>query len=113
MDGFWIHRVLQSEANRKPRCRCRVDFDLAPPAPSEDRRDRWGRRSVRTLFRPTNAGSRGCARWSRRLDTRRGRPPPDLPGKRKTLVGERVEHVNRVKGLLFAQGVSDYEPLKA
>ena len=28
--------------NRKPRCRCRVDFDLAPPAPSEDRRDRWG-----------------------------------------------------------------------
>ena len=30
--------------NRKPRCRCRVDFDLAPPAPSEDRRDRWGRR---------------------------------------------------------------------
>ena len=31
---------------------------------------------------------------------------------RKTLVGERVEHVNRIKGLLFAQGVSDYEPLK-
>ena len=30
---------------------------------------------------------------------------------RKTLVGERVEHVNRIKGLLFAQGVSDYEPL--
>ena len=23
-----------------------------------------------------------------------------------------MEHVNRVKGLLFAQGVSDYEPLK-
>jgi transposase len=31
---------------------------------------------------------------------------------RKTLVAERVEHVNRVKGLLFAQGVFDYEPLK-
>ena len=31
---------------------------------------------------------------------------------RKTLVGERVEHVNRIKGLLFAQGVSDCEPLK-
>ena len=25
---------------------------------------------------------------------------------RKTLVGERVAHVNRIKGLLFAQGVS-------
>jgi transposase len=31
---------------------------------------------------------------------------------RKTLVVERVEHVNRIKGLLFAQGAFDYEPLK-
>ena len=31
---------------------------------------------------------------------------------RKTLISERVEHVNRIKGLLFAQGVSDYEPLR-
>jgi len=30
---------------------------------------------------------------------------------RKILTAERVEHVNRIKGLLFAQGVSDYEPL--
>ena len=31
---------------------------------------------------------------------------------RKTLVGERTEHVNRIKGLLFSQGVADYEPLR-
>jgi transposase len=31
---------------------------------------------------------------------------------RKTLVGERVQHVNRIKGLLFAQGVFGYEPLR-
>jgi len=31
---------------------------------------------------------------------------------RKTLVAERVEHVNRIKGLLFTQGIYDYEPLK-
>jgi transposase len=31
---------------------------------------------------------------------------------RKTLIAERVEHVNRIKGLLFAQGVGDYEPLR-
>jgi transposase len=31
---------------------------------------------------------------------------------RKTLTAERVEHVNRIKGLLFAQGISDYEPLR-
>jgi transposase len=30
---------------------------------------------------------------------------------RRTLVAERVEHVNRIKGLLFAQGISAYEPL--
>lgn len=31
---------------------------------------------------------------------------------RSTLVAERVEHVNRIKGLLFAQGIGDYEPLR-
>ena len=28
------------------------------------------------------------------------------------LTAERVQHVNRIKGLLFAQGVSGYEPLR-
>jgi transposase len=31
---------------------------------------------------------------------------------RRTLVCERVRHVNRIKGLLFAQGVFGYEPLR-
>jgi len=31
---------------------------------------------------------------------------------RKALTNERVSHVNRIKGLLFAQGVSGYEPLR-
>ena len=31
---------------------------------------------------------------------------------RKTLMCERVAHVNRIKGLLFAQGISDYEPCR-
>ena len=31
---------------------------------------------------------------------------------RKVLIGERVRHVNRVKGLLFSQGISGYEPLR-
>ena len=30
---------------------------------------------------------------------------------RATLLQERVRHVNRIKGLLFAQGISNYEPL--
>ena len=40
----------------------------------------------------------------------RGRPPP-LGAERKALTNERVRHVNRVKGLLFGQGVSGYHPL--
>jgi transposase len=31
---------------------------------------------------------------------------------RQTLLNERVEHTNRIKGLLFAQGISDYAPLR-
>lgn len=31
---------------------------------------------------------------------------------RKTLTVERIQHVNRIKGLLFCQGVSGYEPLR-
>src|SRR6202045_4589868 len=30
----------------------------------------------------------------------------------KGLIAERVKHVNRIKGLLFSQGVSGYEPLR-
>jgi transposase len=31
---------------------------------------------------------------------------------RKVLTAERIRHVNRIKGLLFAQGITDYEPLR-
>jgi hypothetical protein len=31
---------------------------------------------------------------------------------RNVLIAERVKHVNRVKGLLFSQGISGYEPLR-
>jgi transposase len=31
---------------------------------------------------------------------------------RRTMIEERITHVNRIKGLLFAQGISDYAPLR-
>lgn len=31
---------------------------------------------------------------------------------RRTLIAERIVHVNRIKGLLFAQGIFDYVPLR-
>lgn len=50
------------------------------------------------------------ARWSNFLtpqeyDNRR------IGRERKTLIAERVFHVNRIKGLLFTQGIRDYEPV--
>jgi transposase len=45
-------------------------------------------------------------------------PTPDeedrrrLCRERKVLTAERVRHVNRVKGLLFSQGITGYQPLR-
>ena len=45
-------------------------------------------------------------------------PPPEAEDRRricrerKTLLVERIQHVNRIKGLLFSQGIGDYEPLR-
>ena len=35
-----------------------------------------------------------------------------LSRERKVLVAERIEHTNRIKGLLAAQGIEGYEPLR-
>ena len=35
-----------------------------------------------------------------------------LVRERKALITERIRHSNRIKGLLFAQGISKYEPLR-
>ena len=58
----------------------------------------------------TSAANRGCARWS----ARRRRKRRIAAGSReyKTLIVERVQHANRIKGLLFAQGVLEYKPLR-
>ena len=78
---------------------------------SKGRRDRV-ETLVHTLLAYKREGAAECARWSRaptpeKEDRRR------ICRERKTLVGEQVEHVNRIKGLLFARGVShSYEPLK-
>ena len=40
LDGFWLHRVLQSEGVRKPCRRSVVDRDVAPTAARQDRQDR-------------------------------------------------------------------------
>src|SRR3954447_27029732 len=108
LDGFWIHRVLQTEGIES------YVVDPASIATSRRRRraktDRIdGEALVRALLAYKRGEPRVCAMVKA--------PTPDeedrrrISRERKTLTAERVQHVNRIKGLLFAQGIGDYEPL--
>ena len=108
LDGFWLHRVLEAEGIESH------VVDAASILTSRRRRraktDRIdGETLLRTLLAYKRGEPRVCAMVKApspgEEDRRR------LCRERKTLVAERVEHVNRIKGLLFAQGISDYEPL--
>jgi transposase len=109
LDGFWIHRVLQ---------RARIESYVVDPASilvsRRRRRAKTDKIDGETLVRTLLAYKRGEPRVCSMVKA----PTPEeedrrrICRERKTLVAERVEHVNRVKGLLFAQGIFDYEPLK-
>ncbi|TIP72234.1 MAG: IS110 family transposase [Mesorhizobium sp.] len=109
LDGFWVHRVLQAEAIES------YIVDPASIATSRRRRraktDKLdGETLVRTLLAYKRGEPRVCAMVqapSREEEDRR-----HITRERKTLTQERVQHVNRIKGLLFAQGISGYEPLR-
>ena len=109
LDGFWIHRVLQSEGIES-----RV-VDPASIATSRRRRraktDRIdGEALVRALLAYERGEPRVCAMV--RVPTPEDEDSRRICRERKTLTIERIQHVNRIKGLLFSQGVSDYEPLR-
>jgi transposase len=108
LDGFWIHRVLEREGIESH------VVDAASILTSRRRRraktDRIdGEALLRTLLAYKRGEPRVCsmvrAPSAEEEDRRR------LCRERKTLVAEQVEHVSRIKGLLFAQGIHDYEPL--
>jgi transposase len=108
LDGFWIHRVLERESIESH------VVDAASILTSRRRRraktDRIdGEALLRTLLAYKRGEPRVCAMV--RAPTPYEEDRRRLCRERKTLVAERVEHVNRIKGLLFAQGISDYEPL--
>jgi transposase len=108
LDGFWVHRVLEREGVESH------VVDAASVLTSRRRRRaKTDRIDGETLLRTLLAYKRGEPRVCSMVRA----PSPEeedrrrLCRERKTLVAERVEHVNRIKGLLFAQGISDYEPL--
>lgn len=109
LDGFWIHRVLEREGIES------YVVDPASIATSRRRRraktDRIdGEALVRALLAYNRGEPRVCAML--RVPTPEEEDRRRLVRERKALTNERIRHVNRIKGLLFSQGVSGYEPLK-
>ena len=109
LDGFWIHRVLQTEG---------IESHVVDPASIATSRRRRraktdkidGEALVRALLAYKRGEPRVCAML--RVPTPEEEDRHRLSRERKVLTNERVRHVNRIKGLLFSQGVSGYEPLR-
>jgi transposase len=107
LDGFWLHRLLEQEGFES-----HVVDAASISVPRRKRRAKTdnidGEMLVRTLLAFKRGEPRVCAMV---------RPPTPLQEdqrrisrERKALITERVAHTNRIKGLLFAQGVGDYAP---
>jgi transposase len=109
LDGFWIDRVLKANG---------IESYIVDPASiatsRRRRRAKTDRLDGEALVRALMAFKRGEPRVCAMVKA----PSPEdedrrrICRERKVLIAERVEHVNRIKGLLFAQGVSGYEPLR-
>ncbi len=109
LDGFWLHRVLHQEG---------IESHVVDPAsiamPRRKRRAKTDRLDGETLLRALLAYKRGEPRVCAMVVV----PSPEeedrrrLCRERRTLIEERVTHGNRIKGLLFAQGIFDYAPLR-
>ena len=108
LDGFWIHRVLEREGVES------YVVDPASIATSRRRRraktDRIdGEALVRALLAYKRGEPRVCAML--RVPSPEEEDHRRAVRERKALLNERIRHVNRIKGLLFNQGISGYEPL--
>lgn len=109
LDGFWLHRVLERAGVES-----HVVDAASVAAPRRRRRAKTDRIDGESLLRVLLAYARGEPRVcsmarAPSVSEEDGRRPCR---ERQALLAERVRHVNRIKGLLFAQGVCDYEPLR-
>jgi transposase len=109
LDGYWLHRVLQQSG---------VESYVVDPASiatsRRRRRAKTDRLDGESLLRALLAFKRG----EPRVCAMTAAPSPEeedrrrLSRERQALIGERIRHANRIKGLLFAQGVREYEPTR-
>ena len=109
LDGFWIHRALENEG---------IESHVVDPASIATSRRRRraktdridGEALLRTLLAYKRGEPRVCAMV--KAPTPEDEDRRRLCRERKVLTNERILHVNRIKGLLFSQGASGYEPLR-
>src|SRR5215469_882768 len=108
LDGFWVHRLLDANG---------IESHVVDPAsiavPRRHRRAKTDTIDGETLLRTLMAWQRGeprvCAMTvpptPSEEDCRR------ISRERAKLLQERVRHTNRIRGLLFGQGITNYNPL--
>ena len=109
LDGFWLGRVL----SKQDWIESHIVEAASIAMPRRHRRAKTDRIDGETLIRALMTWKRGEPRACSMVkllsaeeeDNRR------IGRERKTLIAERVFHVNRIKGLLFTQGIRDYEPV--
>lgn len=108
-DGFWLQRLLAAEG-----ITCWVMDPGSLQVDRRARRAKTDRLDAAMLLRALMARCRGDRAACRmvhvpsleREDARR------THRERQRLIAERVQHVNRIKGLLATQGIYDYQPLR-
>ncbi|HSV24706.1 MAG TPA: IS110 family transposase [Xanthobacteraceae bacterium] len=108
-DGFWLHRQLEAHGVR--------NYVIDPASVQVDRRMRrvkTDRIDNERLLRSLMAYLRGEPKvWSVvRVPSVAEEDARRLHRERDRLVSERVQHVNRIKGLCALQGIYDYHPLR-
>src|SRR5262250_4014689 len=109
-DGFWLHRQLVAHGIR--------NYVIDPASLQVDRRARrvkTDRIDTDRLLRSLMAYLRGEPKvWSVvRVPSVAEEDARRLHRERERLINERVQHVNRVKGLCAVHGIYDYEPLRS
>ena len=109
LDGFWIHRLLLANG---------IESHVVDAASiAVNRRHRRAKTDAidgETLLRTLMAWARGERRVCSmvRAPSREDEDRRRLTRERGTLLKERIQHTNRVRGLLSGQGVQDYDPLR-
>lgn len=109
-DGFWLHRLLEAHGVR--------NYVFDPASLLVNRRARRAKtdridveRMLRALGRYLRGEPDACSMV--RVPSVEQEDARRLHRERHRLIQERVQHVNRIKGLCATQGIYDYEPLRS